>query len=197
MNGAKQRRGQEYGHGDSLPAGMLQYLPDGQDPLMHPEPSVFLLRFLQLVRTALPSLRPARLFGIIFDKAVILLILYGHVLRMQAYVLQALAAVRQIQIILDQILQKFGRACPVRQDMEHFKINPFLIISHLKQQGLLVADIDPAAGLLVFLPDYRVKIAFFQIMPEQPLSEHRTEQRIGLQGTFQRRFQQIRADLLL
>ena len=197
MDGAKQRRSQKYGHGHPLPAGMLQHFLDRENPLVHPEPAVFLLRFFQLVGTAFALLRPARLLGIIFDKAVILLILDGHILRVQGYVLQALVPVRQVQVILYQLFEKLGCACAVCQDMEHFKIDSLLIISHLEQQGLFVPHIDPAAGFFVFFSHDRAEVAFFQVMPEQPLAEHRPKQRIGVQGTFQRRFQQTGTHILL
>ncbi|CDA98714.1 unknown [Lachnospiraceae bacterium CAG:215] len=169
----------------------LQHFRYRQDPLPHLQRSIFLPRFFQLIRSLFLLPRFLCILCIVFYKSVIFLILYRHVLRPEFDVRKPVVFVRQIQIIFHQLPQKFRCSGPVGQHMEHFKIDPLLIICHFKQQALFIPDIKTAARFFILLPHFRMQAAHFQITPEQPFPYHRQKHRICLHRLIQRFLQDL------
>ena len=64
--------------------------------------------------------------------------------------------------------------------MKHLKIDPVLIIADLKQQRLLIRNIESAAWRLFFRMYDRTDLSPFQIKPEKSLSQHCLKKRITL-----------------
>ena len=92
---------------------------------------------------------------VIFAETVVFLIAYRNLFIRQYHICKAILLVREMQVILHHFPQKLGSPGSVRQGVEHFKIDPVVIIGHFKQKRLLVSYIQAAAGLLVLFSNNR------------------------------------------
>ena len=99
---------------------------------------------------------------------------------------------RQDQIILHKLQKKIHGARSVGQRVEHFEIDPVLIVCNFKQQRFFVRDIQPAAGRFFLFRRQWPDISPLQIEPEQALPENRLKQRVFLHCLIQGRLKDLR-----